>query len=70
MYSLRNAITVSWFVFLQTMVTGQRLFLSTAFSIYSVEDNFQLCRFPVKSGSISSPGVFGGSIFVFSVRGI
>ena len=64
-YSLRNVITVSWFVFLQILVTGQRLFLSTATRIYSVEGSFLLCRFPMKSSWISSPGVFGCSNFVF-----
>ena len=32
--------------------------------------SFLLLRFPVKSICISSPGVFGGSIFDFSVWGI
>ena len=65
MYSLENAITVSWFVFLQILVTGQRLFLSTATRINGVESSFLLCRLPVKSSWISSPGVLGCSIFGF-----
>ena len=67
-YSLRNVITVSWFVFLQILVTGQRLFLSAATRIYGVEGSFLLCKFPVKSSWISSPDVLGGSIFVFFLR--
>ena len=65
MYSLGIVITVSWFVSLQILVTGHRLFLSTATKIYGVEDSFLLCRLPVKSNWISSPGVLVGSIFVF-----
>ena len=42
------------------LVTGHRLFLSTAINVYGVENSF-LCRFPVKSSWIPSPGVFCGS---------
>ena len=69
-YSSRNEITVSWFVFLHIFATGHRLFLLTAISINGLCCNFLLLRFPVKSICISSPGDFGGSIFEFSVWGI
>ena len=69
-YSSRNEITVSWFVFLHIFATGHRLFLSTAISMNGLLCSFLLLRFPVKSICISSPGVFGGSIFDFSVWGI
>ena len=46
-----------------------RLFLSTATSMNGWDYSFLLCRFPVKSIWISSPGVFGVSILVFLVAG-
>ena len=64
-YSSRNAITVSWFVFLQILDTGKRLFLWTATRIYGVKGSFLLCRLPLKSSWISSPCVLGGSVFFF-----
>ena len=70
MYSFGNEITVSWFVFLHIFSTGRRLFLSTAMCINGLVCNFLLLRFPVKSICYSSPSVFGGSIFDFSVWGI
>ena len=70
MYSFKNEITVSWFVFLHIFATGHRLFLSTAINMNGLVDSFLLCKFPVKSIWISSPGVFGGSIFDFSVCGV
>ena len=69
LYSRRNAITVSWFVFLQIFAIGQRLFLSTATKINGEEFMCLLFKFPVKSIWISPPGFFGGSIFEFSVLG-
>ena len=65
MYSLRNVITVSWFLYLHVSTTGNRLFSLPAISIHGVDGNFSLCKFPVKSSWITSPGVFGGSVSVF-----
>ena len=67
LYSRRNVITVSWFVFLQTFATGQRLFLSTATKIMGEESKCLLFSFPVKLIWIFSPGYFGVSSFDFSV---
>ena len=69
MYSFKNEITVSWLVFLHIFATGQQLFLSTATNMNWWDDSFLLCMLPVKSIWISSHGVFGVSILIFSVAG-
>ena len=69
MYSRRNVITVSWFVFSQIFATDQRLFSSTATYIKGEKSKCLLFRFPVKSIWIFSLGYFGGSSFDFSVLG-
>ena len=53
MYSLGIVFTVSWFVFLHPFATGQRLFLSTAFSIKGVDGKFLSGKFLVTSSWIS-----------------
>ena len=48
-YSFEYEITVSLLVFLHVFATGHQLFLWTATKINGWEDNFLLCRLPVKS---------------------